>query len=102
MINNIMIYSIEATEYDILKNIVESKISDPLLISEYLDAYVAVAQSVGLSLTQFSEILQSQGSNVNLDSTLIAYLNQGRVANARLGLSLSYSILPYIQREIQA
>ena len=94
--------SIEATQYDVLKNLIQSKVSDPLLWDEYAAAYIEIARTLNLSVTQFVELLRAQGSSYEQDAYLAAYLNQNRVANARIGIALDLSTPLYIRREIQA
>jgi len=94
--------SIEATQYDVLKNLIESKVSDPALWPEYIAAYVMIAQNLNLTVGAFVDLLRAQGSDYDQDAYLAAYMNQNRVANARIGIALDLSTPDYIRREIRA
>ena len=94
--------SIEATQYDVLKNLVQSKVSDPLLWDEYTAAYAEIARTLNMTVTQFVELLRAQGDDYQQDAYLAAYLNQNRVANARIGIALDLSTPTFVRREIQA
>ena len=94
--------SVEATQYDVLKNLIQSKVSDPLLWDEYIAAYTEVARTLNLTVTQFVELLRAQGNDYQQDAYLAAYLNQNRVANARIGIALDLNTPVFVRREIQA
>jgi hypothetical protein len=94
--------SIESTQYDVLKNLVQSKVSDPALWPEYIAAYTMIAQNLNISVGEFAELLRSQGSDYQQDAYLAAYMNQYRVANARIGIALDLSTPVHVLREIRA
>ena len=94
--------AIEANQYDILKNLVQSKVEDPALIDEYVGAYALIANNLNITITQFVELLRSQGTAAEQDIFLAAYMNQTRVANAKIGVLLNLNTPEHIRREIRA
>lgn len=93
---------IDATQYEVLKNLIQSKVSEPALWNEYIAAYVEIARTLNMTVTEFTELVRSQGDDYQQDAYLAAYMNQNRVANARIGIALDLYTPIHIQREIQA
>lgn len=93
---------LDANSYDLLKNLVQSRVEDPELINEYVGAYAQVANNLNMSISSFVELLKSQGSTAEQDIFLAGYLNQTRVANAKIGVMLNLNTPQHILREIRA
>lgn len=93
---------ISPADYDFLRSIVEPRVQDPELVNEYVGAYIQVAAQLNLRPSAFAQLLQEQGSDLNQDLFLAGFLNQNRVANARLGVALDLSTPEHIRREIRA
>lgn len=94
--------SIDANQYDLLKNIVQSKVEDPAIVDEYIGAYALIARNLNITITEFVELLRSQGSDYDQDIFLAAYLNQSRVSNAKIGVKLNLNTPEHVRREIRA
>lgn len=93
---------IDANSYDILRNLVQSRVEDPVLLDEFIGAYAQVAINLNMSIPSFVELLKSQGSTADQDIFLAAYLNQTRVANAKIGVTLNLNTPLHVRREIRA
>jgi hypothetical protein len=94
--------AIEATQFDALKSIVESRVTDPELQKEYIYAFAVVAQNLNLTAGQFAEVLRQQGDSYDQDAFLAGYLNDNRVRNAKIGIALNLDTPDHILREIRA
>jgi hypothetical protein len=88
--------------YDLLKNLVQSKVEDAELVNEYIGAYAQVAVNLNMSIPAFVEFLQQQGTTAEQDIFLAGYLNQTRVANSKIGVLLNLNTPTHILREIRA
>lgn len=93
---------LDANSYDILRNLVQNRVEDPELINEYVGAYAQVAINLNMSIPSFVELLRNQGSTAEQDIFLAGYLNQTRVANAKIGVILNLNTPQHILREIRA
>jgi hypothetical protein len=93
---------LDANSYDLLKNLVQGRLEDPVLVDEYVGAYAQVANNLNMSIPAFVELLKNQGSAADQDIFLAAYLNQTRVANAKIGVTLNLNTPVHILREIRA
>lgn len=94
--------SLDANQYELLRAQVSQRVTDPALVDEYLGAYVQVARELNMSITEFVELLNNQGSDYDQDVFLAGYLNRNRVANARLGVLITLTAPASIAREIRA
>jgi hypothetical protein len=94
--------SIEATQYDNLKSLVQTRVSDPELQKEYIAAFALVAKSLNLTVAQFADLMRQQGDSYEQDVWLAAYLNENRVSNAKLGVTLNLNTPISVLREIRA
>lgn len=94
--------SIEATQYDMLKNLVQQRVEDPVLIEEYIAAFIQVAKNLNVTISEFVELLTKQGTQTEQDIFLAGYLNQTRVANAKIGVTLNLNTPLHVRREIRA
>lgn len=92
--------ALEATQYDILRSTVQARVSDPAMVDEYVAAYAQVAANLSMSIMEFVEMLNAQGTDYQQDIFMAAYLNDIRVANARIGVALDLGTPPWIKREI--
>jgi hypothetical protein len=99
---NLIDRGLDANSYDILKNLVESRVEEPELVDEYVGAYALVATNLNMSIASFAEFLRQQGSTAEQDIFLAGYLNQSRVANAKIGVGLNLNTPQHILREIRA
>lgn len=93
---------LDANSYDLLRNLVQNRVEDPALVDEYVGAYAQVAVNLNMSIASFVELLKNQGSTAEQDIFLAGYLNQTRVANAKIGVMLNLNTPQHILREIRA
>lgn len=93
---------LDANSYEILKNLVQERLEDKVLIDEYVGAYAQVANNLNMTINDFVALLRTQGSLVEQDIFLAGYLNQTRVANAKIGVILNLNTPQHILREIRA
>lgn len=94
--------SIDANQFDILKNFVQQRVEDTALIDEYIGAFALIARNLNVTVAEFVNLLKSQGSTAEQDIFLAGYLNQTRVANAKIGVMLNLNTPQHILREIRA
>jgi len=100
--NQVTDNGIDPLAYEELKFIVSSRVEDPILLNEYIGAYAMVAQSLNLTIPQFVDLLRNLGGEFEQDAFLAGYLNQNRVANAKIGVLLELNTPFYVRREIKA
>lgn len=94
--------AIESTQFDALKSLVQTRVSDPELQKEYIAAFAIVAKSLNLTAGQFADLMRQQGDSYEQDVWLAGYLNQNRVSNSKLGVALNLNTPFSVQREIRA
>jgi hypothetical protein len=92
--------SIGTSNYDYVQAYAASRVSDPSIIGELVTAYIAIAATLGITPTQFIELVQSQGSSQAQDIFLAAYLNSTRVRNSLIGVNNNKNTPLFISREI--
>jgi hypothetical protein len=100
--NQVVDNGIDPLAYEELKCIVASRVEDPVLLNEYIGAYAMVAQSLNMTIPLFVDLLRNLGGEFEQDAFLAGYLNQNRVANAKIGVLLELNTPFHVRREIKA
>ena len=94
--------SIERNAYDYATAFAETQSSNSTIVSELVQAYILIAQNLGLTVYQFIQQLESQGTSQQQALYLAAQLNSVRPRNALLGVAPNSATPIFIAREIAA
>lgn len=93
--------TLSGNSYDSVRAFAIQRASDPIIVDELIEAYVAIALSLNITPVQFIQLVESQGSSQQQDIYLASALNSIRVKNALLGIGLAKQTPNFIIREIQ-
>lgn len=102
MIQETIIPSISADDYDIVFGFASNRVSDPALINELVGAYIEIAKQLNISPAEFVIKVKNQGSDFAQDVYLTYYMNSIRVKNAMFGVMAVQMPVESIAREIRA
>ena len=94
--------AIERNGFDYGRAYAESQSNNPTVVSELEQSYVLIAQNLGVSVFEFIQLLQQQGTTIQQALYLAAQLNSVRPRNALLGLPPNLTTPNFISREIAA
>lgn len=94
--------TISAGNYNLVQAFVSSRISDPIIMDQLVQAYTEIAASLNISVQEFIQLVQSQGSNRDQDLYLATLLNTVRASNALIGVGGTNTPPVFIAREISA
>ena len=94
--------AIERTNYDYGRAYAETQSTNSTIVDELEQAYVLISQNLGISVFQFIQLLQQQGTTTQQAVYLAAQLNNVRPRNALLGLPPNLNTPNFVSREIAA
>jgi len=94
--------SIERNSFDYGRAFAESQSNNPTVIAELEQAYVLIAQNLGISVFDFIQLLESKGDTQEQAIWFAAQLNSVRPRNALLGVAPNQITPVFISREIAA
>jgi hypothetical protein len=94
--------SIERNSFDYARAYAESQSTNPTVVAELEQACVLIAQNLGISMFEFIQLMQQQGTSQQQALYLAAQLNSVRPRNALLGLPPNLNTPNFISREIAA
>lgn len=92
---------INGNSYDAVRAYAMSQTDVSQIVDELVQSYIAIAQTLGITPTQFIEKVESMGGTQEQQIYLASYLNATRVRNALLGVTNVPTTPEFILREIQ-
>ena len=93
---------VDSASYDYVRAFAATRSKDPAIIDEMVSAYIDIADVLEISPVEFIQQIKSYGTKAEQDIFLAGYLNQVRVKNALIGISLGFTAPFHVQREIRA
>ncbi len=94
--------NVERNSFDYATAYARTQSNNSTIISELVQAYTLIAKNQGISVFQFLQTLQNQGSPKQQALYLASQLNNVRPRNALLGIAPSTNTPDFISREIAA
>ena len=79
--------SVERNGYDYARAYAESQSSNPTVINELIQAYTLISQNLGISVFQFIQKVQNQGTDQQQAIYLATQLNSCRPKNSLIGVA---------------
>ena len=91
--------NIERNNFDYVRAFAETQTNEPVLVNELVQAYILIAQNLGITPYAFIQTLENRTDN---GVYLATQLNSVRVRNSLLGVNLNLNTPYFIAREIGA
>lgn len=93
---------IERNNYDYALAFAQTQSNNQTIVQQLVQAYTLIAQNLGISVYQFIQQLQNQGTSTQQAIYLASQLNSVRPRNSLLGVGQNQNTPAFISREIAA